>query len=213
MSGKPYRLLLTFDKPAGGLLPSHHLIHDPVRVEDCMRPRIVVLAAVAVVLIAPPLCAQEPKAGQGPLEAPVVVPNVVDKTVHEARRALQAVGLRLESDNHPVDEARMVVKRQQPRAGSDVPRGTIVKVTAAMPPPALVEVPDVTGRTAAEATDILRRSGVVARAIGGTGHVSTQDPPPGARVPRGTQVVLKVSAPPPASLPPAYPPPASAPPV
>jgi beta-lactam-binding protein with PASTA domain len=192
-----------------------------------MRPRIVVFAAVAVMLVAPSLRAQEPRAGQGPFEAAVVVPRVSNKTVQEARQELEALGLRLESD-HPVDERRAVVTRQQPPTGSRVPRGTVVKVTTTTPL-AMVVVPDLTGQTAAEAKRTLELKGIVARTTGGTGRVLTQQPPPGAKVPQGTVVTVvaghlpesapkrapappeKPSAPPTVPLPSPAPPPRSEP--
>jgi hypothetical protein len=161
--------------------------------EDRLRPTIVGLAAIATVLIATQLGAQEPRAVQGQLEASVVVPSILNKTVREAQGALEAVGLRLESDR-PVDDPRAVVKRQQPPAGSRVPPGTVVKVITAAPP--MVVVPDVTGRTAAEAKRTLERSGFVTRATGGTGRVLTQQPPPGVRVAQGTEVTVRLERPP-----------------
>lgn len=183
----------------------------------------VMATITAAGLIALPIWAQDPRSAQPALESSVVVPDILNKTVREARRALQAVGLTLELDRAVEDDTRAVIKLQRPPAGNRVRPGSVVQASTIIGPPALVSVPDVTGRTMAEARNILEREGLVVELEGtarDTGYVRAQSPSPGVRVRPGTRVSLTVARPapdhvesrppipppPPAAVPPAHPP-------
>jgi hypothetical protein len=123
---------------------------------------ILMSAIAATGLIALPLWAQDPGPRRAPIESDVVVPDLLNKTVREARELLQAVGLTLELDQTVEDEARAVVELERPPRGTRVRRGSAVWVRAVMHPPAVVMVPDVRGRTVTEAD--LTKAGNSARA-------------------------------------------------
>jgi hypothetical protein len=149
-------------------------------------------------LIALPLWAQNPGARRAPVESEVVVPDLLNKTVREARELLQAAGLTLELDQTVEDEARAVVELERPPRGTRVRRGSAVWVRAVMHPPAVVMVPDVRGRTVTEARTILKGSGLeLEGTTEGTGRVKAQAPPPGVRAQPGTQVTVTTAEPPP----------------
>lgn len=159
----------------------------------------VLMSAIATTgLIALPLWAQDPGARPVPVESDVVVPDLLNKTVREARELLQAVGLTLELDQTVEDEARAVVELERPPKGTRVRRGSAVWVRAVMHPPAVVMVPDVRGRTVTEARTILKGSGLeLEGTTGGTGRVKAQTPLPGVRAQPGTQVTVTTAEPPP----------------
>lgn len=91
------------------------------------------------------------------------------------------------------------VVRTDPPAGTPLPSGgpvTLVLSRGAEPPPAEVEVPDVTGKRFDEAAKALQQLGLDAEQGsgfpfgGGNGKVRDQDPAPGTQVPPGTTITL-----------------------
>ncbi|WP_233160321.1 Stk1 family PASTA domain-containing Ser/Thr kinase [Actinophytocola xanthii] len=121
---------------------------------------------------------------------PKPVPDLRGKTREEAFAELESLGyapfdLGKEFDED-IDGGRVV--RTDPSSGN-VPEGDkrvgVVLSDA-------VTVPDVGGRNAEEASDILASAGLQAevQAFGGTGRVFGQNPPPGSRVQSGSRVVI-----------------------
>jgi len=130
----------------------------------------------------------------------VVVPNVEQETLSEARKILREKGLKLKvveekfSDLYPKD----TVISQDPEPGRIVKKGTVVKVVVSLGIE-LVEVPDVVGMEAIEAASLLGEKGLVAESEEGysdkvaEGLVISQDPAAGEKVPRGSKITLLVS--------------------
>ena len=127
------------------------------------------------------------------------VPNLVGGTATDAAGTLQATGLVLgpvgttqRKDGHGL------VINQQPAAGTPVLRGTAVSIEISIPIPPVV-VPNVIGRTAAEATKALQAAGLSAGPIDrveredGEDTVFAQQPSAGSSVPRGARVRLQVA--------------------
>ena len=82
----------------------------------------------------------------------VKIPEVNGMTRAEARDALQKLGLDLSIDEGSDDS---VLTGTNPAAGEEVKRGTLVKAQYAVEPQGDVSVPDVVGKTCAEAEEVL----------------------------------------------------------
>jgi serine/threonine-protein kinase len=131
---------------------------------------------------------------------PVEVPDLRGRGEQEARELLARAGLTVGVRTQAYDGADDPVPagsvlRQVPAAGGTVARGSAVRLVVSQGPP-LVAVPDVVGRQAAQARQLLREQGLdadVDRFLGGLfGAVSSQQPAAGSLVPRGTSVRLTV---------------------
>ena len=121
----------------------------------------------------------------------VTVPDLRRRTRAQAAALLRPLGLVL-----LVRSGTGRVERQEPAAGDQVAPGSAVEVTLrAVPPPALVIVPDLRRRALAEAEAAVRAAGLVLR-VGGqrSGTVATQTPAPGSRAPRGSVVAVTMAA-------------------
>jgi len=120
----------------------------------------------------------------GKKEAEVTVPNIVNLTVEQAQKQLAEQGLGLE-----VTGDGPVILYQTPAAGSRVKAGTKVvgHRESGKLAPDTVTVPDLTGKTIAEAAEILARMGLRLN-VKGTGLAKTQQPSPGSRVPKGSLI-------------------------
>jgi beta-lactam-binding protein with PASTA domain len=127
------------------------------------------------------------RAAPGPTS--VVVPNVVGRPESQAAEVLRSARLSLVRASGPAG-GRVV--RQQPPAGFRVPVDSPVRVTLESAAVALeAVVPNVVGRTAAEANAMLSGAGLRARRLGrGSGRVIRQTPAGGSRLPRGAEVSL-----------------------
>lgn len=130
----------------------------------------------------------------------VVVPNIEQETLSDARRILREKGLKLKvveekySDLYP----KNTIISQDPEPGRKVKKGTEVKVVVSLGIE-LIEVPDVVGMDAIEAASFLGEKGLVAESQEGysdkvaEGLVIKQEPAAGEKVPRGSKVILVVS--------------------
>ncbi|MER7456536.1 Stk1 family PASTA domain-containing Ser/Thr kinase [Micromonospora sp. NPDC126480] len=124
--------------------------------------------------------------------APVSVPNLVGKSLDEARRTLARLGLVLvepptvkESDK-PKDE----VLGQSPADGTGVEKGAQVRLEVSQGPP-LVVVPRVIDLPCQQAKQVLEGQGhPVAVQFNPNGVVRFQSPGENAQVPPGTQITL-----------------------
>jgi stage V sporulation protein D (sporulation-specific penicillin-binding protein) len=117
------------------------------------------------------------------------VPNVSNLYVEDAIKILQQNGFsaRVEGEGY-------VVSNQVPAAGAEVKTGTtvILKVTDSRTDKDPVTVPDLTGKTVKEATEILNVIGLNIN-IEGSGFAVEQNPPPDVEVGLGTTVHVNFS--------------------
>lgn len=122
----------------------------------------------------------------------LTVPGVVGLPVGEALARLQAAGLRAEVTGEELG----TVASQTPGADAKVPPGTLVLLEGAGSASSgnLAGVPNVSGRTVAEAAMLLEAAGLHL-VIEGTGLAVSQDPPAETSVPAGTPVTVRFQAP------------------
>ena len=122
----------------------------------------------------------------------VLVPPIERGTLDSARAALGEVDLRAEVEEQENDLAPGLVAAQKPTGGTEVPRGSTVRVLVSTGLP----VPDVVGRQLADAGMLLSRFELQPTTVQGRereGEVIDQDPRPPARAAAGTVVRLRVS--------------------
>jgi eukaryotic-like serine/threonine-protein kinase len=131
----------------------------------------------------------------------VRIPDVVGKTLEEARTELENAGFEV-PDPLPQDSNKTpgTVLSQDPKPNARGSTGSDVKLTIASLP--LLEVPKVTGKYLRAAKTELQEVGLevgavrrVEHAEHGEGYVLRQDPASGAKVPFGTEITLTVVAP------------------
>jgi serine/threonine-protein kinase len=153
---------------------------------------------------------QQPEAGTRAAEGSTVqivvsvgrgvatVPDVVGRSQAEAVQALEAAGLRGRVERVPSERPPGTVVAQVPRAGTELERGSAVRLNVSGGPARIV-VPDVTGSDVGEAVAELESAGL--RAETGEvdsdeprGTVVSQEPVSGVQVDRGSSVRLDVSA-------------------
>jgi beta-lactam-binding protein with PASTA domain len=132
---------------------------------------------------------------RGPLT--VAVPRLVGLSRAEAERRLTSARLRVQARNVFARQARGIVVGQDPRAGVEVRRGTLVVLNISRGQQR-VAVPDVVGRTSEEAATILARLGLSPNAVRvpapePPGTVVAQNPQPGTRVVTGARVRINVA--------------------
>ncbi|MEV1048616.1 Stk1 family PASTA domain-containing Ser/Thr kinase [Streptomyces sp. NPDC049916] len=130
----------------------------------------------------------------------VRVPDVAGGSLADARRSLKEVGLApgMVTREFSEDVARGEVIRTDPRAGTDRRPDTAVALVVSKGSP--VDVPDVTGLSAREATAELAAEGLKAEVLPGrvhspedAGNVAEQSPGKGAEAAEGDTVELTVS--------------------
>jgi serine/threonine-protein kinase len=130
----------------------------------------------------------------------VSVPNVVGKTQSDAEAALQSAGLKTVVVENPSDTvAKGSVITQLPTGGTLVTPGAQVSIMVSSGPPksaTTISVPDVVGKTTADAETALRDAGLKVQsiAVSGTsekvGYVFDQAPDAGESVPEGSTVTV-----------------------
>ncbi len=135
-------------------------------------------------------------------QQPVAVPDMVDLTIGDAQTAAQKRGLQLEigervnSDNIPPD----VVVAQNPPAGTHVDPNSKVTLTVSAGA-AMVNVPDIGGKSVGDATAAIQGSGLTARVTYDVdqsipaGTVLQQDPAASSQGHKGSPVTLVVAVP------------------
>lgn len=130
----------------------------------------------------------------------VRVPDVAEGSLADARRALKKVGLvpGMVTREFSEDVARGEVIRTDPRAGADHTPDTAVALVVSKGAP--VDVPDVTGLSAEEATAELAAEGLKAEVLPGRVHsaeaegdVAEQSPGGGTEAAEGDTIELTVS--------------------
>ncbi len=133
----------------------------------------------------------------------VSVPNVVGQNVDDARSALIAAGLVVSTTKQQTtDQPEGTVLSQSPPSGTNVQKGGTVNLVVATAPPK-VAVPDVMGRTQADAVARIRSAGLVASVVTVTpptagcteaddGNVVAQDPPGDSQVEKASRVKISI---------------------
>ena len=93
-------------------------------------------------------------------EPDVIVPNVVEQSLREAREVLTAAGLRIHSEKSDRCPFPPYVTKISPTPGSPLPLGDSVEIWygPGQSPNLVEDVPDVVGRTYEEARHLLRAS-------------------------------------------------------
>lgn len=135
---------------------------------------------------------------QGP--QPVKVPDLVGDDEDDAKEALQRLGLQAQVTTQPDDTRKEgVVLSQDPGRGSDVPKGSVVRLVVSGGK-AKVQVPSVVGQDEATAASELGGAGFKVRRVTEpsptvpAGRVVRSDPGAGAQLDKGSTVTLVVSA-------------------
>ena len=130
----------------------------------------------------------------------VTVPEVTATNVVEAQSQLEALGLAVETEEAPAEEAVGTVVDQDPAARTEVDEGSTVTLTVSTGPEA-VAVPDVAGQTESQARLALQRAGFQdgdvteeSNADVEQGRVIRTDPAANAEVAPGATVNLVVSS-------------------
>lgn len=129
------------------------------------------------------------------LTADATVPNVVGMTADAARSKLTEAGFACKT----VGDGAAVTD-QTPAGGAIVPgNATVILYLGAEKPDALCTVPDVTGKTAAEANQALANAGLILKVAGtttttaGNVHAMSQDHAGGTQAAAGTVVTVRFS--------------------
>lgn len=140
---------------------------------------------------------------KGPLG--VRVPKLVGLAAADAVRQLQAKGLGVQLQQTTANAAPGTVVEQSPQPGTRAKPGTAVTIAVAKGAAAVV-VPDVRGRSRADAVNILQQRGLNVNVVNvasqqPAGTVVAQGPPAGSKVQQGGTVRINVarSAPKPAT--------------
>ena len=127
--------------------------------------------------------------------APREIPDVTGKTFEEAAAALALSGLKAEkAEVFSSDVEKGLVVATKPGVGKSVARDSTVVVNVSKGPDT-VPIPDVLGKTVADATAALQAAGLQVSGTGGRPRgqlVFLTDPQPGTRVSRGAGVFLFV---------------------
>lgn len=130
-----------------------------------------------------------------PTVVPVVVPPVIGLSPAEATKVLVGAGLVVGEVTGEVTGEGGQVQDQDPDAGVEVDPGTPVDLTFGTEEPSVVVVPDVVGRSSAEAGRILDDAGLqVGQVVGEGDVVQTQSPAAGSEVPPLAVVNLEMVA-------------------
>ena len=119
----------------------------------------------------------------------VKVPNLVGKEWSNAQVQLNIKGLKHQLAESETDQTAALVTYQYPHAGAEVACGTTVYLYTDTYEGRHTEVPDVTGKSAEFARQMLAAAGLNCT-VEGSGLVQSQSETPGASVQRGTIVQL-----------------------
>ncbi len=150
------------------------------------------------VRVCQPECSIEPAFEMSaPFTVLAVVPDLGGLTLAEARDRLRRSRLVLGAVEGPAADPAARVTGQDPPPGTALARRGRVGVTVAVPDP-LLTVPDLRGRTRAEAAALLEPLKLVLVVRSGSGRVRSQQPAAGDQVPAGSVVEVTLrSVPPP----------------
>lgn len=130
-----------------------------------------------------------PLADNSPAAPPahVTVPNVLNLPIADAVKKMTETGLLCR-----VEESGERVGDQIPKPGSLVPKGSTALLYTAMSRYGLgeVTVPDCRGLSVNEVLDLLGEVGLMVQIQGDGKKVSSQEPPPGMKVPTSTPIMI-----------------------
>ena len=125
--------------------------------------------------------------------ADATVPNVVGKTAAEAKTKLESVGFAYKTVGNGD-----TVTDQTPAGGAIIPNNaTVILYLGAEKSNALCTVPNVVGRTASEANQLLTNAGLIMKVTGATStssgnvHAISQSVPEGTQVEAGSVVTVR----------------------
>lgn len=120
----------------------------------------------------------------------VYVPDIRDKSISDAKKLLNQMGLKYRIDGEGYDEST-VIKDQTPKPGVLLAKESVVIVyTNKQEEEILVRVPDVTNKTIDEATDSLNTAGLNIKVVG-NGTAVRQSVEPGTEVPQGEVIEVE----------------------
>jgi serine/threonine-protein kinase len=157
------------------------------------------VAADVVLAYGPDLFPEMPKGSAIPLvisagPAPRTIPDLSGNTVDQARQKLEALQLKVAIQEEPTDSVpEGSLLGPVPDSGTQVARGSTVTLRVAVP--VTVPVPDVRGRTAANAAEVLQGAGLRVSGTQGSpaNPVRGTDPSAGTVVRHGTAVTIITS--------------------
>ena len=119
------------------------------------------------------------------------VPSLVGQEWSSAQVALNIKGLKHKLMESSSDQTAAAITYQYPHAGTEVPYGTTIYLYTDTREGSYTEVPDVTGKNADFARQMLTAAGLNCNVSGGTsGLVQTQSVSAGSNVQRGTIVTI-----------------------
>ncbi|MGN6612517.1 MAG: PASTA domain-containing protein [Angustibacter sp.] len=166
----------------------------------------VLLGLLAAAIIAVAVLVLPGLLGSGGSDTPVVqkvaVPDLSGKTVDEATAALKAKGLTLGEQTTRADDTvpQDQIIDQDPASGSQVDSGTAVTVVVSTGPES-VQVPDLVGKTKAQAKAALEQAGLQLGDVTETdtteqekGRVVSSNPSSGDQVAKDTKVSIEVAS-------------------
>ncbi len=186
--------------PDSGAGPTEHGKPEPVDLRS--HPRLVVVGLVLILLLlvwGVAAVATSIGADDSADVAQVVVPRSAGRTVAEAQRQLERLGLIVEIAYESNELIRPgTVVSQSPIAGSRLEVGQLVTL-AVSDGPAGMEVPDVTGLHGEEASALLQTVGLVSKIeeayddVVRVGEAVGSRPAAGARAAAGSTVAVRIS--------------------
>jgi beta-lactam-binding protein with PASTA domain len=136
----------------------------------------------------------------GSATADVTVPNVIGRSALDAQNELQGLGFKVnttEQQNDRIPEGE--VFDQDPKGNVRAEEGSVVNIVVSSGV-GKVQVPDVVGRTQAQATSLLSNEGFRAEVVQEpsddrpAGEVLSQDPAAGTEQDRGSSITIVVSS-------------------
>ena len=127
--------------------------------------------------------------GKDRSQTTIRVPELVGKEWSNAQVSLNTRGLKHQLMESSGDQTAAVVTYQYPRAGTQVAYGTTIYLYTDTYEGSHTEVPDVTGKSADFARQMLSAAGLNC-VVEGSGLVQSQSEAPGASVQRGTIVTI-----------------------
>ena len=127
--------------------------------------------------------------GEDRSQTVVTVPNLVGTEWSSAQVQLNIKGLKHQLMESASDQTAALVTCQYPHAGAKVPYGTTVYLYTDTYDGSLTEVPDVSGKSADFARQMLAAAGLNC-VVEGSGTVQAQSAEPGSSVQRGTIITL-----------------------
>ena len=129
---------------------------------------------------------------------PVEIPKIVGVLLSDATPSMTALGLTIQVAEEVFDEVAPVgtIVSAEPAPGQIVPKGSIVKVKVSKGP-ALVSVPNVVGKSVAEATSILEGAGFVVNKVNKLPAaplqiVYSQNPAANSKVAKGSTITIEI---------------------